>query len=210
MKKNEKGFGLVETLLVLILITLVGFVGWSVWHSNNKSSKPVSSVAHQSDQTNKSVDGVLLSKDYLPFTLRYPNTWEIRSESPTNYGFDAIELQAKGSVVETGNGEDLKSGALINIMKTSDRSTNPETSVEEYASSSQDAKFLKNKRTFTVDGIEALAYDLDRTADSGTSLHQVRFYKDSVLYVLYMDNRQYTQPQYKAAFDTTVKSIHFK
>jgi hypothetical protein len=35
MKNNQKGFGLVETLLILVIIGLVGFVGWYVWDSKS-------------------------------------------------------------------------------------------------------------------------------------------------------------------------------
>ena len=33
MKKNEKGFGAIEGIVVLIIVGLLGFVGWYVWHS---------------------------------------------------------------------------------------------------------------------------------------------------------------------------------
>jgi competence protein ComGC len=36
-KLNNKGFTLVESLLILIAITLIGFVGYYVWHTKNQA-----------------------------------------------------------------------------------------------------------------------------------------------------------------------------
>jgi Tfp pilus assembly protein PilV len=212
MKKNQNGFSAVEGLLIVIIVLLVGFIGYYVYHAqNNTNSLYDSSDKTSSSSATKSADkGVSLSRGYLPFTLSYPSNWEIRNESTTDYGFDSIELQAKGSVVETGHGEDLKSGALMNITRTSDKSTNPENSIDEYTAKSRDVKYLKNSNTITLDGTKALEYDLGATNDGGTSLHELRFYKDNILYVFSMDNTQYSQSQYKAAFQSTVHSIKFK
>lgn len=40
-RKNQSGFGLVETLLIIIVILLVGFISWFVWNSQ-KSEEPSS------------------------------------------------------------------------------------------------------------------------------------------------------------------------
>jgi hypothetical protein len=212
MKKNQSGFSMVEVILVLIFITLVGFVGWYVWHSNAKDTKSSDgSVTSPSVQEQKQVSGVELTNDSLPFTLHYPNDWEVGSDNKTDYGFYSLRLQPKGTVIEpSAGGAVLKSGAELLLTKSSDQSTNPEKNVEEYSSNSQDAKFLKSKKIITVDGVKALEYDLDRTTDGGTSVHEVRFYKDSIVYVFDMDNQQYSQPSYKSGFDSIVKSIDFK
>gem|GEM_PF-5416893 len=36
MKKNQHGFGAIEGLLLLVIVSLIGFVGWYVWQSKNK------------------------------------------------------------------------------------------------------------------------------------------------------------------------------
>jgi hypothetical protein len=212
MKKNQKGFSAVEALLIVIVVLLLGFIGYYVYHAQNNTNSLYDNSGKTTNPTSSktSEKRVSIVRDYLPFTLSYPADWEIRNESATDYGFDNIELQAKGSVVETGHGEDLKSGALMNLMKSSDKSTNPENSIEDYALKSRDVAHLKNNKTITLDGVKALEYDLDATSDGGTSLHQVRFYKDSTLYLLNMDNTQYSQPKYSAAFQSTIHSVKFK
>jgi prepilin-type N-terminal cleavage/methylation domain-containing protein len=36
--KNQQGFGIIEMLLVIILLSLVGFIGYYVYHANNKAT----------------------------------------------------------------------------------------------------------------------------------------------------------------------------
>lgn len=38
MHKNQKVFGIVEGLLILVIVGLVGFVGWYVWSKSNSST----------------------------------------------------------------------------------------------------------------------------------------------------------------------------
>jgi hypothetical protein len=37
--KNQKGFGAVEGLLILVIVGILGFVGWYVWHSKNNANQ---------------------------------------------------------------------------------------------------------------------------------------------------------------------------
>lgn len=46
-KSNQKGFGAVEALLILVIVGLIGFTGWFVINSQKETSKTI-------DQTNKS------------------------------------------------------------------------------------------------------------------------------------------------------------
>lgn len=41
MNKNQKGFGVVELLIILVILGLIGAGGWYVYHKNQKSKKPV-------------------------------------------------------------------------------------------------------------------------------------------------------------------------
>jgi uncharacterized protein (UPF0333 family) len=51
MKKNQKGFGAVEFLLLLMLVVMVSFAGWYVWNSNKKADTSLTSADKSSNTT---------------------------------------------------------------------------------------------------------------------------------------------------------------
>lgn len=48
MKRDQKGFGAVEGLLILIIVGLVGFIGYYVYHSKNTTNSIYNNVANSS------------------------------------------------------------------------------------------------------------------------------------------------------------------
>lgn len=48
MKSGQKGFTVIETLLVLILLAILGFTGYYVWHSQTTADKTLSTAAKTS------------------------------------------------------------------------------------------------------------------------------------------------------------------
>lgn len=45
LKKNQKGFGAVEGLLILVIVGLVGFIGWYVYHTKNNANSSYNNAA---------------------------------------------------------------------------------------------------------------------------------------------------------------------
>ncbi len=45
MNENQKGFSVVEGLLILIIVGLIGCVGWYVWHAKNNADANLNSAA---------------------------------------------------------------------------------------------------------------------------------------------------------------------
>jgi hypothetical protein len=39
MKNNQKGFGALEGILIVVIVGLLGFIGWYVWHSKKSTDK---------------------------------------------------------------------------------------------------------------------------------------------------------------------------
>ena len=84
MNKNQKGFSLVEGLLILVIVGLVGFVGWYVWQSKNKTIKQTN-IQDSSKEANaikpdridyQPKDGYVLWKDdEFDFSFTYPKDW---------------------------------------------------------------------------------------------------------------------------------------
>lgn len=80
MKKNQKGFGVVETLLILVILGLIGFSGWYVWHvkqttdknlAYNNSSTPTTSTI----KTDLLAGGTTYTAPDKSFSVTYPKGW---------------------------------------------------------------------------------------------------------------------------------------
>lgn len=59
MKNNQKGFGTVESVLILIIVGLIGFIGWYVWDSKN--DEPVETA-----RTVQTIKKTEVNKDKIP------------------------------------------------------------------------------------------------------------------------------------------------
>lgn len=191
MKKNQKGFTFIETLLVLILFIFVGFVGWYVLRAS--SSK-------------------IFSNHELAFTFKYPKAWTT-SETTTDYGFYNVSLRAPGTVIKSCNGECLKSGAEISLNRENvgTQDYNGQlilmNSIDKYKTAN--AKYLSNEKVINLDGVNALEYDNNQASSGGTNIHGVQFFKDNVDYSFTLDSSKYSQPQYGKVFNSIISSIKF-
>lgn len=81
--KNNRGFTVVEGLLILVIVGMLGYVGWYVWNTNNKTLDTLadtdaanSSVAIKSTaQKDPTADWVKYSSKAGQFSLKYPASW---------------------------------------------------------------------------------------------------------------------------------------
>lgn len=64
MKNNQKGFGAVEALVIIVIVGLVGFGGWYMWHSNQKEDGTKIIQQSQSKQESKPKDKYLTIKEW--------------------------------------------------------------------------------------------------------------------------------------------------
>lgn len=80
LNKNEKGFGLIETLLVIIALALVVFVGYYIYQNQQDSKeeavmpKSVSAKTVESE-TDPTEDWKTYTSTAGKYTLKYPSTW---------------------------------------------------------------------------------------------------------------------------------------
>ncbi|MBI5906830.1 hypothetical protein HY857_02140 [Candidatus Saccharibacteria bacterium] len=54
INKNQKGFGVVELILIIVIVLGLGGIGWYVVNSNHKTQKQLDSLAKSSDTATKS------------------------------------------------------------------------------------------------------------------------------------------------------------
>jgi PsbP-like protein len=90
--KDQKGFTLIEVLLIIIAITLISFAGWYVY-SSQKKDEPSAKSSDQKPKTvagEKSVALKTYSNDEYGFSIKYPESWKI-TEDFEDLGRDANE-----------------------------------------------------------------------------------------------------------------------
>lgn len=113
MKRNENGFSLIESLLVLIIIGLIAFVGWYVWQSKHKTDKllttpsssvtaPVKKSKTKSSAADKYAGWKTYTLKYEKASIKYPADWTISEQSSsdsksTQGGVDLIRLNGTGN-----------------------------------------------------------------------------------------------------------------
>ena len=119
MKKDQNGFGTIESLLALVLVAVVAFGGYYVW--NTQQDKSAVSKISQSTPQVQSSDGPapghtvatsikLVTGQYIPARVDVKKgetvTWEISDDGPIPQY--AIVSNADSS--ETFSSNDLKTG----------------------------------------------------------------------------------------------------
>jgi hypothetical protein len=97
MKLNQKGIGIIETLLILILLTIVGFTGYYVWHTQKNSDSSYNNAS-------KSIAA-------KPVPSSGTEASDLKTYSNTNYGLtfkyspDVSVKDTTGSM--TGSGDNF-------------------------------------------------------------------------------------------------------
>jgi Tfp pilus assembly protein PilX len=84
MSKNQKGFSVVEGLLILVIVGILGGTGWYVWNSNKKTNDLLNSVDKSSSvgakATKKNTETKIEAVD------KYP-TWKEEKNQEYKYSF---------------------------------------------------------------------------------------------------------------------------
>ena len=114
--KNQKGFGIVPVLLVLILISIVSFTGYFVWNrQTEKNKEETSQVAGQQDakSVNQKNSQAKIKSHCLqtqPICFDYPESWSFKSqiqESPLTGTQDSVKVVSQnGTSIEIVTGID--------------------------------------------------------------------------------------------------------
>jgi len=107
MKKNERGFSVIEFILILIVIALLGGVGWYSYKHKNGASKVKDDSSQQNSSTKKSTETeapkstpdptakwLAFSSAIGQYDFKYPPTW---------FMADNLNLCNEGLVLLGGN-----------------------------------------------------------------------------------------------------------
>jgi cytoskeletal protein RodZ len=88
MKRNQRGFGAVEGLLILVIVGLIGFIGWYVYHAMKRTNNTYnttttstsnlpkfSTKAKTSKTTDITADWATIKSPDGSFSFKAPMTW---------------------------------------------------------------------------------------------------------------------------------------
>jgi type II secretory pathway pseudopilin PulG len=98
MNKTQKGFALIESLLIVLILVIIGFGGYYVWNSQKQTDKSLSNAEKASQTTTNSTasnsSGIMPSTSSTPVSLtltpaggekmnlRAPNGWSEVTDFP--------------------------------------------------------------------------------------------------------------------------------
>jgi len=208
MNKTQKGFAVLELILLLIIVLVIGGTGWYVIKSKNQTSQilDITDKTNLSTPINKASDKSTNNFNSLPFKYSYPANWS-KTDNGDNKSYYTVYLEAPGTMIDgtpDGGGE-VETGAQFSISKTVSQSYK---SLQEYkAASIVTSQYGTNKKDLTVGGREAMQFDL---AYEGGPNHNVVFFDNGILYSVSVQQTVYANPSYGTVFDNLVSSIDFE
>ena len=166
-KSNQKGFGAIESLLVLIVILMIGFIGYYVYHTSQKTTDTYNASTEVSNNTiAKDKKAAKVASDeqasitptsYLDLRgwgLKLPLTTDVSSVTAGSYsgsdGSDGYGLHFDGCLV-----------AIVTKHSGSDTmfQNAPTTFTDAYSSS-------QNNKSYTLVKLTNLYYWIDAASDN--------------------------------------------
>lgn len=157
MKVNQKGFSVVEILIVVVIVGLLGIVGWLVYdrQKSKTDDKSATQISQQAQQETKIVDLYEGWKEYenasLALKFKYPADWKIVDESDNAIGA-LIRVQSPDYLRDESIGF---SGTQISVSPNT--SHNTYNADKQRAATSTDG-YHNDVKDLTVGGKPAFSY----------------------------------------------------
>lgn len=184
MKANQKGFTLVEGLLILLVLSVIGFGGYYVWSSRNTEDAPTQPAQKQSEKTqtvDPTKDWTSYTSELGKFSLKYPKDWATATNPDLCANTALTGIFMLGADASSVGKCATDSGGQITITWRTDRQLCGELSSEAWTQNS--------KQTVTIGGvratkIEATAKEVQGIGDPvGTKTTQYCAVANNVTYI---------------------------
>lgn len=183
MKNNQKGFSVVEILIVIVVVGLLGAVGWLVYdRQNNKSDSNESNNTQQTQQADNDDNQVATTEtdyktiDGIKYTV--PASWK-SAEGP----FQDSEVAGGGQYLlspdykEAGGGQlSIKAGAYIDFQKLEWVGIDSKTTLEQAVNVVKNGEggYLDSKsvKLTTIGDKQVVTFNAGHTTDGVTVFHK--------------------------------------
>jgi hypothetical protein len=175
--KNQRGFGAVEIIILVVILAIIGVGGWYVWQSQNNSNP---SVNNPNSQTETTKNTQTFSDERLPFAFEYPKEWVIKVDEkiregqplPDKYSIFLNTKDIAYTEMPIG-GSEVSVGVKVNIVVSKSTLNSPQGVFTGLRASAQ------GKTNVTVSGLPAVEYEFGYESQPG---RYVDFIKDGRLY----------------------------
>jgi hypothetical protein len=116
--KNQRGFALVEAVLIVIIIALLGGVIWYVVKQNKDTAEPATSTVGQpveKDENKINLDKTITDTNKI-YKISYPHTWEAKLLQDSSSGLGGPEsetlIENSGIAITPENPSKFAEGAV--------------------------------------------------------------------------------------------------
>ncbi len=181
MKSNQKGFSVVEVLIVIVVVGLLGAVGWLVYdrqknNTNNKDASSTQETQSPNDNADSTKDSAYKTLDGIKYTV--PVSWKTAKEP-----FQDTKIAGSGQYLlspdykEAGGGQlFIESGANINFQKLEwvgiDSSTTPEQAINVVKNGEGGYLDTKSVKLTTIGGKQVVMFNAGHTTDGVTAFYK--------------------------------------
>ena len=214
MVTKQRGFTIVEALLILVVLGLIGFIGWRLYDAQKQSEQlaanadrsTVQSTPREEEQAENTYNS-----DKDNYSFEYPAGWKRvdaskQRSSDGGYLYSDSFASPDYATSEEGIGHHISEGARIDV---SVQSTTSVTAKEAYDSNNFLQNVVKpgNKETVVVGGYSAVRYNFEYEA---LRVWSTTIVKDGKLYSvnMYFANEAARQ-RYAGEYKSFVDSFKF-
>ena len=167
LNNNEKGFGIIEGLLIVAVVVLLGYVGYMIYENHNKttsSATTANTATTTPAKTTTTVDPYAgwktATSTRAKFSVKYPTNWTYSETVGDKDNVEHIVLDSSSFhiTMDSFNGSDVSNGG------------NPDTKCNDCQKTTNTATFTAGKLGSV--NLETITYTLDSGMGNGLVLRQ--------------------------------------
>lgn len=219
--KNQRGFSLVEGLLLFVLVGIIGGAGWYVYNSNKQANESLKNADASSKVTTKDIKAnkeavntdeteqwISFTPDSKIYTIKIPDGWKLAHQNDECDCLFSSQLNytagTRATIEKTQGGRGGPFGFFISVDESN-------KSGERF----KDYQMHENQGVIKVDGIEGTKYFYEEMSEQqgmglekGGKQYSYYFLKDGKgIYIAYTRNPSETNNL--ELFEKTVKTLQF-